>query len=213
MPIISEHKEFGLRRTIRDTLAVDPLISMNGLQRAIEKKINRPIDEVYLKKLVKKVTAEMVIISDREKVEERVSYLRERNRIICEELFRMAFPAPTMIPQPDIQDRRKALEAIARIEANQVKLEMDLGLFTRKLGTFEVEHRLKPIDEKTLENIMNTFKVWAEPPQMRKIERREAIEVQIKETPHEPTNNTTTSTTATTAIIPIATGARMVPTE
>lgn len=214
MPTISESKEAGLRRIIRDIMALDPIISMNGLQRAIQNKTGKPIDEVYLKKLVKKVTGEMAVIADREKVEERVMYLRERNRILCDELFRIAFPSPTLIPQPDFVDRRKAIEAISMIENRQVKLEMDLGIFTRQIGTINVDHRLKPIDEKTLEGIVATFKAWSTPPQMRKIEAREVVRAVPTHITNEPPNQQPSPAPVPArpapAIIPTSTGTGMV---
>lgn len=209
MPKVSDHKEARLRRIIRDAMAIDPLISMNGLQRAVEKKIGRPIDEVYLKKLVNKTTGEMVIVADREKVEERISYLRERNRIICDELLRMAFPDPNSPDQPGFIDRRKALESISNIEARQVKLEMDLGLFTRQLGTIEIEHRLKPIDETTLQTIVATFRAWSTPPQMRKIEAVRVVDAQPTIITNEPTNEQPRPIT----VAGVVTGAGLVPTE
>jgi hypothetical protein len=213
MTRVSETQEDYLKSVIRDAMAIDPLVTVRSLQKITEKKANRALSFEYIIKLQRKIRGEVKIRPDRERYENRLAFLRERNRIVCAELFRIAFPDPnSMDIKPGVTERRKALEAIFRIEKDMIKLEMDLGLFTRQLGTVEIEHRLKPIDDKTLENIMQTFKVWAEPPQMRKIERREPIEVQVKETPHEPANNTATSTT-TTAIIPIATGTRMVPTE
>ncbi len=167
----SEHADAGIRRIIRDTFAIDPMISMNGLQRSVEAKLKRPIDWRYLKKLVGKVTGEMAVVADREKVEKRIQDLRESNRIIREELLRIAFPSETMLERPGVTDRRKALEAIARIEVAQVKLEMDLGLFTRHLGQIDVEHRLKPMDEDVRLNIIKAFANWGiQAPPMRKID-------------------------------------------
>jgi len=124
-----------------------------------------------LKKLVKKVTGEMAVVADREKVEKRIQDLRESNRIIRDELLRMAFPPATMLNPPSVTDRRKALEAIARIEATQVKLEMDLGLFTRHIGELNVNHRLKPLDPEVRESIIKGFDNWGiHAPPTRRIE-------------------------------------------
>lgn len=172
MPKVSEHKEARLRQIIRDALAIDPLITMQGVVRAVETKLGRPVDPRYVKKLVKRTTGEMVIIADREKVTERISYLRERNRIICNELLRIAFPNPNDPEKPGIIDRRKALESIARIENAQVKLEMDLGLFTRHLGKLDVDVRFKPLDDATRLSIINAMRVWdVKPTQPRKIDQ------------------------------------------
>lgn len=215
MPRISESKESGLKRTIRDIIALDPLISMNGLQRAIEKKTNRPIDEVYLKKLTKKVTAEMAVVADREKVEERISYLRERNRIICDELLRIAFPSSTLVglERPTTTERLRALESITRIEAAQVKLEMDLGLFTRHLGEIEMTHRVaKPLDEDTRSNILKAFVSWSIPVQARKIEPKAIIEAKTIDVPISTTIQQPTPAPAPAKTIPSVVDAGLVST-
>lgn len=214
MPKVSEHRDMHLQRIVRDALAIDPLITLEGIKRVLDKKTGaKGMDINYVRKLTKKVTASMVIVSDREKVEERISQLREKNRIIVDELFRIAFPSPTENPRPDFTDRRKALEAIANIEARQVKLEMDLGLFTRHLGQLDVDHRLKPMDESRLVDVVQTFKVWSTPPQMRRIEPVRTITVQAKETPHEPTKSAAAAATAPSSPISVVTRAGLVPAE
>lgn len=198
---------------IRDAMAIDPLISSRAMVDLVEKKTNRPIGRVYVMKLMRKVSGEIVVRADREQVEKKIAYLRERNRVICEELFRMAFPDPKLIPQPELIDRRKALEAIARIEANQAKLEMDFGLFERKLGTLGVEHRLKPLDEAALNDIVRTFQAWAEPPQMRKIERIRTIEAQATIITNEPPNAQPAKPSKQPSTIPAVSQAGLVATE
>lgn len=210
MPKILDHQEAGLRRTIRDALAIDPLLTVTGVCKVVEAKIKRPVDPRYIKRLLKKVTGEMAVVADREKVEDRISYLRERNRIICDELFRMAFPGPNVVLQPSIIDRRKALEAIARIEANQAKLEMDFGLFTRELGRLNIDHRMKPLDEQTLGAISAAWKMWGPTPQMRKLESQPVLKVEAKVIKDEPANNTTKRNDTT---IPAVTRAGLVSTE
>jgi len=211
MPKILDHQEASLRRIIRDALAIDPLLTVTGVCRVVEAKIKRQVDPRYIKRLIKKVTGEMAVVADREKVEDRISHLRERNRIICDELFRMAFPGPNAI-QPDIMDRRKALEAIARIEANQAKLEMDFGLFTRHLGELNVDHRMKPLDDQTLGAISAAWKMWGPTPQMRKLESTQPVlKVEAKVIKDEPASNTTTKRNDT--VIPAVTRAGLVATE
>ena len=210
---MSNTQEEHLRRVIRDAMAIDPLISSRAMVDLVEKKTNRPIGRVYVMKLMRKVSGEIVVRADREQVEKKIAYLRERNRVICEELFRMAFPDPKLIPQPELIDRRKALEAIARIEANQAKLEMDFGLFERKLGTLGVEHRLKPLDEAALNDIVRTFQAWAEPPQMRKIERIRTIEAQATIITNEPPNAQPAKPSKQPSTIPAVSQAGLVATE
>ncbi len=195
MPKVTDDKEAHLHRIIRDAMAIDPLISLRSLQSIIEKKINRKIEIHYISKLVKKVNGQLTIVADREKVEIRVSQLRERNRILIDELFRIAYP--TTRPVAD-KDRLKAIELIAKIEHNQAKLEMDFGLFTRHLGDLNVNHNLKPIDDITRANQIKAFEAWGmNPPEMRKVDMR-IIDVKSKDdTSESKTDPTPPSASAT----------------
>ena len=184
MPKVSYQKEARLRRIIRDAMAVDPFISIKSLMATIEKKTNRTIDDTYLSKLVKSVNAEMTVVADREKIEDRITYLRESNRIIRDELFRIAFPAVTDLNPPKPAERIRALELIAKIDNAQVKIEMDLGLFTRHLGTVDIDHHLKPPDEDIMKAVVGTFQSWGiAPPQTRKTEPQRMIEAKVEVLP------------------------------
>lgn len=220
MPKVLEHKEAGMRRIVRDALAIDPLITVSGLQRALEQKTGRPVGEVYTKKLLRKVQREVAVNVSVESVEKRIAEIRETNRIVKEELLRIAFPSATTLAQdrPSVTDRRKALESIARIEATQAKLEMDFGLFTRKLGEIGVDHRLKPLDDQTLATMMTAWKMWfAMPIQMRKYEPPKQIKVETPIIPNAAPNTPTTPNSAQPApaikLIPAVTGSGLVATE
>ncbi len=220
MPKYTETQEDRMRKVIRDAMAIDPLVTLRSLQSIVEKKLGRTITEKYIIKLKRKVKGELQVNGDRERYEDRIAYLRERNRIICEELFRIAFPDPNAVgDRPGVTERRKALEAIARIEASEVKLEMDLGLFTRHLGQLDVDHRMKPLDDDTRSKIVSAFKAWHKQPQMRKIEPRQTITVKATTIPNEPTKQQPSPGPATAKPAPIAqpiprvTNAGLVPTE
>lgn len=174
MPKIVEHREMALRRIIRDALALDPLITMQALERVVEKKINRPIDNAYLVKLVAKVRKQVITEVERSTASSRIAEIKESYRTIIEELRRLAY-AETTPPN----ERRKCLDSVARIQDMQAKLEMDFGIFTRQLGSVNIDHRLKPMDEKTLIDVTATFKAWSLPPQPRKIERSEAKTIDV----------------------------------
>jgi hypothetical protein len=187
MPKVSYHKEARLRSIIRDAMAVDPLISIPSLQAAIEAKIHRTIQHNYLSKLIKSVSGEMKVVMDREKVEDRIEYLRETNRVLRDELLRIAFPNREKMPQPTESERLRAIELISKIDREQVKIEMDLGLFTRHLGTLDIDHRLKPLEDDTRSSIVGTFKMWGiAPPQTRKIEPQQALPPQTPIIANEP---------------------------
>lgn len=208
MPRITQHKEDRIRQVIRDALAIDPLLSLKSIQDIVERKINRTVSLGYVHKMVRKANGAMAVVADREKVEDKIKNLRETNRIIRAELFRIAFPSdPSLIAFTKISERIRALEAIAKIEQVQAKLEMDFGLFTRHLGDLNIDHRLKPVEQGRLVTIIKAFESWgASPPQPRKIEAREMKTVESKNIPHEPNttpNQPTATPTSPPTIIPV----------
>lgn len=218
MPKVTEHKEAHLRRTIRDIMAVDPLISIRALQKAVEAKINRPIDFDYTRKLVKSVSREMAVIADQEKIEDRIGYLRETNRLIRNELFRIAFPSPTDLDKPNANQRIRALDLIAKIDRNQVQIEMDLGLYTRHLGQLDVELRAKPLDDQTRSRMIETWKQWFSVPiQPRKTALNSVIDVESTNIPHGPPKQQPSPESAQSKPreqpVPVSTGTGLVPTE
>lgn len=184
----TETQEDRLKKVIRDAMAIDPLITIRSLQTVTEKKAGRALSFEYIIKLKRKIRGEVAIRPDLEKYENRLATLREKNRIVVEELLRIAFPDPNTpaSEKPGIIDRRKALESIARIEKDMIKLEMDLGLFTRHIGTIQVDHRLKPLDDDTRSNIIKAFEAWGIPQQMRQIEPQRIVTAEAKEIPNEP---------------------------
>jgi hypothetical protein len=58
-----------IRRAIRDAQALDPLITVSQLQKALEKKFNRTFDWTYLRKLHEKVSRQALIEADRTQIE------------------------------------------------------------------------------------------------------------------------------------------------
>lgn len=198
----------ALRRIIRDALALDPLITMVSLEQVVEKKIKRPIDKEYLLKLVNKVRKQVVSEVERSTADNRVAEIRESYRTIIEELRRLAY-AETTPPN----EKRKCLDTIARIQDMQAKLEMDFGIFTRQIGTVNVDHRLKPIDPATLESITGTIGLWMKAVQMRKIEPQRVIEAQATNiTTNEPKTQPTAES-ARPSTIPAVRNAGLVGTE
>lgn len=218
MPKVSYHQEATLRRAIRDAMAFDPIISINALQKVLEKKLGRSLARPYISKLVKSISGEMAVVADREKVEERITYLRESNRIVREELLRIAFPAKDAPVTASFKDRVAALQAVARIDNMQIKIEMDLGLYTRHIGQLDIDQRSKPIDAQTLETIVTAFGAWAAPVAMRKVEITQSkivkAEVIKNDNPKAPTNTPTAPVAAKAPTgIPITANPGLVATE
>ncbi len=219
MPRVSDSREAHLRRTIRDALAIDPLISMRSLHDVVEKKINAPIDRIYMTKLVKRVLREIEVRPETETIENRIAQLRESNRIVREGLLKIAYPGATSYVKDS--DKLRALELIGRMDNMQAKLEMDFGLYTRKLGEIDINHgtNIYRPDDDVYKTMVKAFENWGiAPPEMRKIEPKRIVNVESTNIPNEPTKPQPSATPAPTATpsatrIPITTIAGLVDTE
>lgn len=212
MPKVTDLQEQALRRVIRDARAIDPLISLRKLRDVVEEKTGRPVAFDYVWRLNKKVDGEIKVRPNTEKIEERVAQMRENNRIVREGLLKIAYPGPNALPPKD-SDKLRALELITKIDHSMAKIEMDFGIYTRKLGEIEVKHsHLHKIVDTRIDAITKAFENWGmAPPPMRKIEGQ--IVAEIKPNDAKPTNNKSTATPSGTNIIPVVTGPGMVPTE
>ncbi len=187
MPIVHDTRVQHIRRTIRDAVVIDPLITITELTGMIEKKFNHTFDPRYITKLAKKVSGEIIVRTDTQSIEKRVSYLRETIRILRAEAFRIAFPDPKDLDKPNHRTRLAALDFIAKLDHRQATLEMDFGIFQRHLGQVDANVRHTLVDDAEVAAIAETMKKWGiHPPEPRKIEAGEAKPVESKETPHEP---------------------------
>lgn len=207
MPRLTNVQEDALRRNIRDARALDPLISLKGLQKVLETKFNRMITVNYIMKLSKKVDGEIKIYPNLEKIEERVSQMRENNRVVREGLLKIAYPGPNQMVSN--KDKIRALDTIVRIDHSMAKIEMDFGIYTRKIGEIDINDKRGVIDSERLQGIVKAFENWGiSPPQMRKIEAVRIVTVKSNQV----TNESTIPPTSVN-VIPSITRAGMVPTE
>lgn len=199
---ITDTQEDALRRYVRDAIAIDPLISLRKLQVVIEKKCGRTLSQAYLIKLIRKSRGDARVLADKEKVEARIQQIRETYRILREGLFNIAYPPEGLAAA---KDRIRAMEAIAKLEYNQARIEMDLGLFTRHIGEVAINHRMKPVSGDTMENIVKAFKAWGNVPEPRKIEPKRIVEVKSVEKTNEPIKQPTVSVSPASGPVPIPT--------
>lgn len=166
MPKKSKEKEAELRRTIRDAIAIDPLITTQKLRQYLYKKgyktaNGNELHWEYVAKLVKKVRKDAIEKMNRVDLSERIAQTKERYRIVFERLARIAFYSKEMMelgmPPPEYSDQIRALETIVKLDLAILNAEMDAGIFERALGTMKIEHTL-PEEEK--KKIRNVFEKW-----------------------------------------------------
>lgn len=186
MPKVSESNELEVRRAIRDAYAIDPLITQRKVMQFVEKKIGRAISWDYLTRLLKKVKGDARPRFDKEKLEPRVQEMRETFRIARENLIQIAYGQT--LPIPTQGERMTAWRTIGMLGKLLLDAEMDLGIFDRKLGTLDVDHRLRPLEPENRDLIVKAFEMYhIEAPVSRKIERVAPVMPEPTIIPNEPT--------------------------
>lgn len=166
---ILQPQEEKIKLAIRDSIAIDPLISVLRLRDVLFDKgfrtaSNKPLDWDFVSKLVRKINREAVVRVDRQKVTERLSESKERYRLVFDRLMRIAFYTDDlkkegMLP-PSYKDQISALNSIVRLDVAIFNAEMDAGLFERHLGTLDVEKRNKPIPKEVRDRIKQAMINW-----------------------------------------------------
>jgi hypothetical protein len=80
--------EEEIRRVVRDARAMDPLITVLALEKALEKHFERGFSHQYVSKIADRVARESLIDADRTQIEQRLNFTRENYRMMREELPR-----------------------------------------------------------------------------------------------------------------------------
>ena len=86
--------EQEIRRAIRDERAIDPLISILGLQKKLEERFGRTFERRYIAKMSGKVAKEVMVDIDRTKIEGRLAQTREQFRIMRHRLMEIIYWEP-----------------------------------------------------------------------------------------------------------------------
>jgi hypothetical protein len=117
MPRVTENQETYLRRTIRDAIALDPLMTITQLQEVVEKKANRTLTRKYIAKLLRKTEKEVSVTLDRKSILKDFTKMQETFRVASEALMKIAYALTEPgIPRPTYGERIQAWNMIARNE-------------------------------------------------------------------------------------------------
>src|ERR1700730_15894941 len=117
--------EEEIRRVVRDERAKDPLITVSGLEHALEKHFERGFSHQYVSKIADKVAREGLIEADRTRIEERMNFTRENYRMMRERMLKIIY----WQPPDDNADARPPLNKDV-IEAAKNGVMMDLALLS-----------------------------------------------------------------------------------
>jgi len=136
MKVILEKEEF-LQNTIRNAIAVNPLVSIRRMQEIVKQNTGHSISDKYTAKLMKKIRRRAVIQSDRKLMNERLSEVRERFRVITDDLFRTIYWRPEFfidygLDNPSPKERLAAMKLLGQLELALFKAEVDTGVFENR---------------------------------------------------------------------------------
>ena len=134
MKIVKEKEEF-LNLSIRNAIAVNPLVSIREMQKIVSHNLGRSISDKYLASLMQKMRRRAIIQSDQKQVNERLMEVRERYRVLSERLNRIIFWQPFFWAEHGL--KRPTLKE--QISASKLLAQMDLALFRAELesGAFD----------------------------------------------------------------------------
>ena len=130
-------KEDFLKSAIRDIVAVNPLVSIRGIQGLVENNTGYPISKNYASKLIGKVRKQAIVESDRKKTNERLAEVRERFRVLTQYLSRVQYWKPEYqrdygMPEPTFKEILAAIKLNSQLELALLKAESIIGLFENK---------------------------------------------------------------------------------
>lgn len=144
LPAVEEE----IRRIIRDARAKDPLITVLGLEHALEKHFNRGFSHQYVSKIADKVARESLIVADRTQIEERMNFTRENYRMMREELLKIVYwKDRDANSNPRAQDRIEAAKNVVMMDLALLSAEIANGMYKKPIEAMAREFRYDPLSD------------------------------------------------------------------
>ena len=140
--------EEQIRRIIRDARAKDPLITVLGLEHALEKHFDRGFSHQYVSKIADKVAREGLVDLDMFKIEQRMFTTRENYRLMREELLKIVYwkdgdPAP----KPLARDKVEAAKSVVMLDLALLQAELANGMYKKPVEVLAREIRYEPLPD------------------------------------------------------------------
>jgi hypothetical protein len=144
LPAVEEE----IRRVVRDERAKDPLITVLGLEHALEKHFNRGFSHQYVSKIADKVARESLIVADRTQIEERMNFTRENYRMMREELLKIVYwKDGDANSRPRAQDRIEAAKNVVMMDLALLSAEIANGMYKKPIDVIAKEFRYDPLSD------------------------------------------------------------------
>ena len=183
-----------LERTLRDAVALDPLMTVTQLQTVLQNKFNRDFSWRYVTKLRDKLYRRMLKNAVRSRLISDFALIAERHRVYHETLRRTAFD-----PTTDKQEQVDIIMRLAQMELALFKTGVECGIYDQsklseaESSVAEVEDswRYNPPPQEEIERFVNSFKIWhtSPPPQLPPETAKQALlEEKVDDTPKDTTN-------------------------
>jgi hypothetical protein len=143
MKILSPKRQF-LQTAVRNIVAANPLVPIRRVQELVRQRTDRSISKNFASRLMDEVRDQAINESNQKEVNERVSELRERHRILIEYLTRVQNWQPDYVweygmrNEPTLRERMAAIKLISQLELTLFKAESITGLFERKGATLQI---------------------------------------------------------------------------
>jgi hypothetical protein len=132
--------EERLRREIRDVMAIDPIATLPELTEKLSKRLNHSFDRRYIKKLRDKVGRQLIVESDRTKIEDRMRFTKENYRIARDELMKI------IISRAPSRDRVEAAKALVMLDLAVFKAEIETGMFKQPMEEVAKVIQYEPLE-------------------------------------------------------------------
>lgn len=164
---------------VRRALIVTPRATIRAVKDTILKETNRDMSLNYVNSLVNLVRSNRQVKYNEAKVHDRVAEMEENFTILREEMY-----AIVNDPRATNKDRINAAKQIAIMDKDLLQAQLDTGIFDRKLGEINVNHRLDP---EIAIPMLNAFKNFGF------IKSVDIIEIKPNEEHEQPSDNGNTS--------------------
>ena len=148
--------EEEIRRIIRDERAKDPLITVSGLEKALEEHFQRGFSHQYVSKIADKVAREGLVEIDRTQIEERMAFTRENYRMMRERLLKIIYwTLPENIEDirnfkpPLNKDVIEAAKNVVMMDLALLQAEAAAGIYKKPIEVIAKEFRYDPLPPET----------------------------------------------------------------
>jgi hypothetical protein len=158
-------KENYLKGMVRDIVAVNPLVSIRGMQDLIKNNTGHTISKNYASQLINKVRRQAVIESDRKKMNERLAEMRERHRVRMQYLERLIYWKPKYyreygMNEPSPKEKMMAIKLQAHLDTSLFKAELTAGMFEDKRNAIAEMLKQGILPTELNEQIVGVFRSW-----------------------------------------------------